>query len=357
MKVLIVAGGTGGHVYPAVAIGECFKKHIQEVIFVGRKSSFEEQKYDNYGFKQYSIIASQFNLDLKSTFLFIINFIRGVFESFKIIKNEKPNAIIGLGGYVSAPVVFAAIIMRIKLFLHEQNIVPGRTNRIFSKFAEKVFLGFPDENNFFREKGIFTGNPLREIIKTKEESKALYFFNFDNHRPTLLVFGGSGGSNRLNIVFSKIAEEILNLVDINIIFITGEKFYDKIVQEFPQDHRLKVFSYLEEMNLAYSISDLAVTRGGAMTLSELSFFGIPSVIIPFPFARDNHQLKNAQYLEKRGCLEIIEEKELTEEKLKNSVVYYFKHHDIIKKKSLSCINAFPWDSAELIYTEVSKSIR
>ncbi len=150
---------------------------------------------------------------------------------------------------------------------------------------------------------------------------------------------------------------ISNLVDINIIFITGEKFYDRIVHESPQDHRLKVFPYLEEMNLAYSISDLAVTRGGAMTLSELSFFGIPSIVIPFPFARDNHQFKNAQYLEKRGCLEIIEEKDLTEEKLRNSVVYYFKHHGIIKKKSLSCINAFPWDSAERIYTEVLKSIR
>lgn len=356
MKVIIAAGGTGGHVYPAIAIGQEFRKNGIDVIFIGRKGSYEEEKFLFYGFKVLNIIASQLYLNPIVILKFFYTFIKGTMQAVSILRRENPKFVIGVGGYVSAPIIFASILLRKTFFLQEQNIIPGRANRIFCKFAKCIFTGFPDSYNFFKGKSVFSGNPIREEIKTIDRAKAIRIFGFEETRPTLLIYGGSGGSKKINEISIELIPEIIKEIDLNIIFITGEKFSNEVKDKIPKDARIKVFSYLEEMNSAYSICDFAITRAGAMTLVELSYFGIPSIVIPFPFARNNHQRKNAEYLKNKGCIEIIDEKDLNKEILKKHVIYYFKQIDIMKNKSKLCYDAFPHNSTEIIFQKIMEMI-
>lgn len=355
MKILIAAGGTGGHFYPAIGIGEAFESHGIKVVFVGRKGSVEEKKYIEYGFPVRFIHASQFGFKPKRFFLFLIDFFKGISDSFGLIKAERVDAVIGCGGYVSAPIIFSSIVLRVPFFLYEQNIIPGRANKVFKHFAKKVFLGFKDEYNYFGGKGVFTGNPIRRKMSLLNRDDALRLLGLQN-LPTLFVFGGSGGSDKINSIFSSAIPEILRKVNIQIVLVTGERMYEEIsnTTKFPN---VKVLPYIEEIQLPYSVADLAVTRAGAMTLTELAYYRVPSIVIPFPFAIDDHQKKNAFYLAKRGCIEVIEENNLTEDLIVDKIVYYFTHMDIIKMmKERFRVSIFPENSAELIVREVMNSI-
>ncbi|MGC8721088.1 MAG: undecaprenyldiphospho-muramoylpentapeptide beta-N-acetylglucosaminyltransferase [Caldisericaceae bacterium] len=356
MKVIIAAGGTGGHFYPAIALGEAFKSSGNEVIFVGRKGSIEEEKYSEYGFITKTIHASQFDYAPRYLFRFLPNLLRGIFDSFRIVGRENPDAVIGCGGYVSAPIILASLLMGKPYFLYEQNIIPGRANKIFSRFARKVFLGFKDEYNYFGSKGIFTGNPIRAKMIILDRRDALNALGLRDV-PTLLVFGGSGGSDKINKVVAAAVQEILQKANLQIIFVTGNRMYDEIRNKIniPQ---VKVLRYLEDMQLAYSAADFAITRAGAMTLTELAHYKIPSILIPFPFATYDHQKKNAFYLANKGCVEIIDENDFTERLIVDKIVYYFTHNDIINKMK-ECFKGsiFPENSAELIVSEVMDIVK
>lgn len=355
MQILIAAGGTGGHFYPAIAIGEAFKSHGIDVVFVGRKGSLEEKKYTEYGFPVRLIHASQFDFKPRLFFLFLLDFFKGISDSFGLMKTERIDVVIGCGGYVSAPVIFSSIISRKPYFLYEQNIIPGRANKVFKHFAKKVFLGFKDEYKFFGGKGVFTGNPIREKMSLLNRGDALHLLGLKN-LPTLFVFGGSGGSNKINRVFSSAIPEIIKKVNIQIVFVTGERMYEEI-SNTAKFTNVKVLPYIEEIQLAYSVADLALTRAGAMTLTELAYYKIPSIVIPFPFATDDHQKKNALYLAKKGCIDVVEENNFTKDLIVDKIVYYFTHMDIIKMmKERFRENIFPENSAELVVREVMNSI-
>jgi len=317
VKALIVGGGTGGHIYPLIPVGLELKKRHIDVVFVGRKGSIEEKIYNFYGFRVRYVHASQFDKNVKSAIAFLGNTICGFFDALSILKEEKPAFVLGGGGYVSVPLLLSAILFRIPIFLYEQNIIPGRTNILFSRFSKEIFLGFPDEGNYFKGRGYFTGNPVRKEVLNVDRERALNFFNFED-KFTLLVFGGSGGAYKLNEIIFDILEPILN-ADIQVIFITGERFYsafkDKVV------HRnLRLFPYLNEMGYAYAVASLAITRGGAMTLSELVLNGVFSIVIPFPYAVSHHQFYNAKYFERYGVVKVIEECELSSEMLLKEVL-------------------------------------
>ncbi len=356
MKVLIAAGGTGGHFYPAIAIGEEFRKNDVEVIFVASEKGLEKEKYAQYGFKFLTLRASQFYFDPKSFILFLINFVIGVIQAVRIITKEKPDAVIGMGGYVSLPVLFVSILLKKKVFIHEQNIVPGRTNRAFSRFANAVFIGFPDIEGYFRGKGIFVGNPIREVFKKVSRSEAIKKMEIDSGKKTLFVYGGSGGAKKLNEIALEAIKEILKIYDLNVIFITGKKFFSEIRDNILDDRRIKLYEYLDDIYFAYAVSDFAISRAGAMALTELSYFSIPSIIVPFPYARDNHQLKNARYMESFGCVKVIEEKDLSKDVLKSEIAYYIEHINIIKDRAVSCNKAFPENGAKMIFNVVMEKI-
>lgn len=355
MKLLIAAGGTGGHVYPALSIAETFRNKGHYVLFAGRDNSFEKYVYENSGFQVLNIHSSLLEFAPLPLLRFSLNTARGIKDAFRILKKEKPDAVLGGGGYVSAPVLFAAFFLGIPYFIYEQNIIPGRTNRIFGRNARLIFTGFPDIYKFFDpDRTVFSGNPVRKKLLTTEKSEGLKYFGFSEKLPVLLVFGGSGGARAINEVFSNICEEFSLKTNVQIIFITGKRDFEEISKRVRMSDRLKVLPYLEEMEFALSASDFAVSRAGAMTLTELALTETPGIVIPFPFARDNHQFKNALYLKNKGCVDIINQDELSEEVLLNKLVYYFSDISIIDK--MKCKNVFPRNSAEIIYKSVMEKI-
>jgi UDP-N-acetylglucosamine--N-acetylmuramyl-(pentapeptide) pyrophosphoryl-undecaprenol N-acetylglucosamine transferase len=358
MKVLIAGGGTGGHIYPALSIARKFKEKGKNVIMVGRKGSMEERIYSENGFPVCIIHSALLDLSPLKLASFLINLTRGIIDAMKLVAKESPDIIIGAGGYVSAPILLAAFIMRKKYFIYEQNIVPGRTNRLFGKGAELIFLGFPDIYHFFgKEKAIFAGNPVRDEIFLVNKEQAIKFFNFTDDKNVLLIFGGSGGARKLNLIFAEVIGELLEKLDLQVIFITGKRDFKEINAFIGnKSNKLVILPYLNEMAYALKAADFAVTRGGAMTLTELIHSKLPALIVPFPYARDNHQLKNALFLKDKGCVDLIEEKNLSANELIERIFYYFKDIDIIRKKMESCADFFPANSAEQIYKRVMEKI-
>ena len=357
MKVLIAAGGTGGHIYPALAIANKFAKEGHEVVLVGRQNSFEEKVFRAAGFEVLNIHSAQFYADPKSLLTFSINASKGVCDAFKILNRQDFDAVIGGGGYVSAPILFASFVLRKPFFVFEQNVVPGRTNRLFGRFAKAIFTGFPDVYGYFpKNKTVFSGNPVREVIFTVTKKDAAMELGLSETLKTLLVFGGSGGSSTLNKIFSKVVIPFYQKTNAQIIFITGERDFEKIRSTLPAElpESVKILPYLEHMEYALKLADFAVARGGAMTLTELSLMKIPAIIVPFPFARDDHQFKNANLLLQKGCVEVIREDTLTDKLLLDRLIYYFSHNDIIDKMGEKCKGFFPKNAADIIYERILK---
>ncbi len=355
MKLLIAAGGTGGHIYPALSIGKIFRSEGHKVMFAGRKGSLEEEVYKKSGFPVANIRSSLLDFSPGAIFKFFTRTAGGVKDAFKVLKSERPDAVLGGGGYVSAPILFAARLAGVPYFIYEQNIVPGRTNRIFGKYAKLIFTGFPDIYDFFdSRKTVFSGNPVRpEILKVKK-SEGLAYFGFSKDFPVLLVFGGSGGASAINKTFSAICAEFVKLSKAQVIFITGKRDFPEIREKLNNIKSVKVLPYLDKMEFAYAVSDIAVSRAGAMTLTELALTHTFGIVIPFPFARDNHQFKNALYLQERGCVDIIDQKRLSGNMLLNKLVYYLHNTAIIDK--INCTGVFPADSAEIIYEHIMEKI-
>jgi len=357
MKIIIAGGGTGGHIYPVISIAKTFIKNGEKVVLIGRKNSKEESIYKSNKFYIRVIESSMLELTPKKLIKFTYKVSKGVREAMHILKEENPDAVIGAGGYVSAPIVFAAMIKKVPFFLYEQNVVPGRTNRLFSKKSRKILLGFPDIYGLLdKKKAVFTGNPIRMEITNTARLEGLKFLNLDD-KPTLLVFGGSGGARKINHIFSSIINKLLQKIDIQIIFITGKRDYPTIKREITTTSKnLRIIPYLERMEYAIAVSDLAVARAGAMTLTELTKKGVPAIIVPFPYARDDHQKKNALFLKNKGCIDLVEESSLSESLLLNKVVYYFSHPDIINTMKEKTKGIFPEDSAKIIYKIVKEQI-
>lgn len=342
MKILIAGGGTGGHIYPLIPIGEELRSRGHEVVLIGRRGSIEEKVVKDYKFKIEYVSASLFDFNIVKLFKFIVFSIRGFFDALRIINKIKPDKILGGGGYVSLPILLAGILYRVPIYLYEQNIIPGKTNLIFSRFARTVFLGFEDVNNKFGKKGVFVGNPVRKEVINQDRKEALSFFNFAD-KFTLLAFGGSGGAYNLNKIIREAIPELLK-EDIQIIFITGNKFFQEF-NNLDNHQNLRVYPYLDKMGYAYAVSSIAVTRGGAMTLSELVLNDVYSIVVPFPYARDNHQFYNAKYFEKYGCVTVIEEKNLSKEILVKKIVDFKNYFHII---NLECSKHYPKDAEKRI---------
>lgn len=358
MKILIAGGGTGGHIYPVVSIAKTFIKNGDEVVLVGRENSKEENIYKSHKLYTRTMESAALEFSPKKFIKFVHKTSVGIKEAYRTLKEENIDTVIGAGGYVSAPIVFAAITKNIPIFLYEQNIVPGRANRLFAKKSKKIFIGFPDIYGFFDgEKTVFTGNPIRKEIADIKRKDALNFFKFDDN-PTLLVLGGSGGAKKINDIFSNIIKKLLlKSSNIQIIFITGERDYQAIIKKNKAlSPRVKIIPYLEEAEYAIGAADFAISRAGAMTLTELTRKGVPGIIIPYPHARDNHQEKNALFLKNKGCIDVIKESTLSENMLLNKIIYYLTHPDIIKTMKNNTEGIFPENSEEIMYDKVRGEI-
>jgi UDP-N-acetylglucosamine--N-acetylmuramyl-(pentapeptide) pyrophosphoryl-undecaprenol N-acetylglucosamine transferase len=313
-KFILSGGGTGGHIYPAIAIANELKSRFPdaEFLFVGAKDKMEMQKVPQAGYaiKGLWIAGLQRKLTFQNA-MFPIKLISSLLKSRTIIKGFKPDVVIGTGGFASGPLLQMANSMGIPTVIQEQNSFPGITNKLLSKKANKICVAYENLERFFpKGKMVLTGNPVRQdlIDIESKRAEAIKYFNLDANKKTLLVLGGSLGARRVNQLIEK---ELQNITDLNIqvIWQCG-KLYLEDYKKYDKKENVQVLAFIDRMDLVYAAADVVISRAGASSVSELSIVGKPVIFIPSPNVAEDHQTKNAQAIvDKNGAL-MIKESEL-----------------------------------------------
>ncbi len=314
LKFILSGGGTGGHIYPAIAIANELKSRFPdcEILFVGANDKMEMQKVPQAGYpiKGLWIAGIQRRLTFDNT-LFPVKLLSSLLKSRTIISNFKPNVVIGTGGFASGPLLRVASMVKIPTVIQEQNSFPGITNKWLSKKANRICVAYENLERFFpKHKIVFTGNPVRQdLIDVKDKRKeARDYFKLSEDKKVLLVLGGSLGSRRINQLITK---ETVNFSsqNIQVIWQCG-KFYYEEYKHFSDNENIQVLSFIDRMDLVYAAADVVISRSGASSVSELCLVGKPVIFIPSPNVAEDHQTKNAQSIvDKKGAL-MIKESEL-----------------------------------------------
>lgn len=314
MRVVLAGGGTGGHIYPALAIGQGILKKWpgSEIIFIGTSHGLENTIVPETGL-ELKIISAQ-GLDRSSMIKALGSALKvpiGFWQARNIIKEFRPDIIIGTGGYVSYPTVMAGSVMGFKTVIHEQNALPGLANRALAKRADYVLLTFREaEEELQAENMKVTGIPVRPEISLADRGEAYRFFALAEDKFTILAVGGSRGAASINRAMAGLVNKYQN-TEVQIIWITGEQHYQNINDGFSEKgipNNVRIYPFLFEMAQALAAADLAICRAGAATIAELAVRGVPAVLVPYPYAAENHQEKNARSLEKKGAaLTVIDE--------------------------------------------------
>jgi UDP-N-acetylglucosamine--N-acetylmuramyl-(pentapeptide) pyrophosphoryl-undecaprenol N-acetylglucosamine transferase len=329
MKVVISAGGTGGHITPALAIAEEIRKRGGQVLYIGNKDSMEERIVTKAGFHFYPINVQKLyrKITIKH-FLFPFRFVSSLFKSIVYIQRFKPDFFIGCGGFVSGAPGFAAKAGNIPIFLHEQNSFPGLTTRMLSNHAIKIFLGIEDGKKYIKNnRTYFTGNPIREFRSGKIDFEN-YGLNPDF--PTLFITGGSQGSQFIN---GRVIESLdfLNEMDLNVIWQAGKNNVEEVKSKIGDIRNFHVFGFSSEIDKFYGCADFVLSRSGALSLAELEEFKLPGIIIPLPTSAGNHQLHNAEnFCRNYGIL--LEQKNITKSTFCDSIKRIMQEHKEMKAK-------------------------
>ena len=315
--------------YPAIALAQHLKKAEPgtTVWVVGKRGGQEERVAADYGLKFRAVRAVKMPERKVSPegVLFAGLLAAALASGLGAVGEIKPAAVVGFGGFASFPTVMAARLRGIPVFLHEQNTLMGLVNRIMSRFAEKIFVSFEKTEGVEPSKAVFTGNPSRyDGIAPVDKKEARRALGLDADRWTLFVFGGSQGALSVNRAVYEWAERNSGDSGIQLLHLTGKTKYDEAKTRYaevlkPGGLKVEVRDYLKEMEVAYSATDLALCRAGATTITELASMGVPAILCPYPFAAENHQEKNARYLEERGAAMVVTDKELTAEWITDAV--------------------------------------
>lgn len=318
MRILIATGGTGGHIYPALALADAAKKRYKdcEILFVGNKNRMEATEIPARGYQFVGLDASGLVGGIvgkvKAITLMGISYVK----ARKIVKDFKPDIAIGFGGYVSAPVIMAAHSYNVKVMIHEQNSIVGKANKLCMKFADAIVACY---ESIVEECGPNTrllGNPRASVVNEKPFNQAYYdSFGLDPKRPLLLVVMGSLGSTTVNEAMIQALPEL----DKNnqILFVCGRGNYEEVSKQMNQEN-IKVVEYVDQLAILEKV-DCIICRAGATTAAEITAFGIPSVLVPSPYVANNHQFYNAQVLVDKKCAFMIEEKDLNAQNLLTKV--------------------------------------
>ena len=340
--ILISGGGTGGHIYPAIAIAQEFHRRYPSgrIVYIGKFGGREEQVVDKAGLPiQFRGISAQgFARRISPTlFTAVYRTMLGFTQAMKIVKRTKPDVVVGTGGYVSASALFSAQLCGYPTLIHEQNAYPGLTNRFLGKRAKVIATAYPELENYFpKEKIRITGNPVRSEFHHLDRDKALREFGLQSDIATLLVFGGSQGAMAINLSVMD-ALEILDKkgMKLQVILQAGDKYYQDMVAKVIKLIHIKITiqAYLFNIQDAYAVADLVVSRSGAISLSEIALCGLPSILIPYPYATDNHQEKNARAFEKAGASKVFLESELKAEQLADEIELILADKDLKEKMS------------------------
>ena len=365
MRVIFACAGTGGHINPAIAMANLIvkKEKDSEVLFIGTETGLENKLVTNSGYEIKHIRTGKIlrELTLKNITA-LINAYKGIGDSKKILKEFKPDIVIGTGGYICGPVMKAAKRLKIPYYLHESNAFPGVSVKLLAKDAKCVMIGFEDAKKRLNSKAnvVYTGTPAKfseEDIKKLDKNECLKKLGLSNiNKKIVLVTCGSQGAKKINEV---VLSMIKKYQDENVyyILVTGDKNYNEVLELKEQaekeigkslDEYLKLEKFIFNMDEMYKVADFCITRAGAMTISELALSHKPSILIPLPFAAENHQFFNAKVLESVKAAKIIEQKDLTEETL-NSAVLEIMSNNNIEKMGENASKVIVKDVEEKIY--------
>lgn len=330
LKVLLSGGGTGGHIFPAIAIADEIKRRFPdaEFLFIGANGKMEMEKVPQSGYKIEGLNIAGFDRgNLLKNIGLPFKLISSLLKAKKIIKEFKPDFAIGTGGFASGPALFMAAKMGIPTFIQEQNSLPGKTNTANGKKARAIFTAYPDMDKFFpNSKVFFLGNPIRENIISgmQESSQAKEKLGLDKNKLTILSVGGSLGSRTLNNGWKDNLEN-LKEKGYQLIWQTGKLDYKEIVdscqlsvdgnsdnQKPKTNNQIQIKEFIKEMETAYSAADIIVSRAGAIAISELAVAQKPVILVPFPFAAEDHQTKNAMNLVEKNAARMVKDSEMKE---------------------------------------------
>lgn len=324
MRVVLSGGGTGGHIYPALAVAQ----HIQamepdsELLYIGSNRGLERElaAKSNIPFESIEITGFRRSLSLENVKT-IIRFLRGVRRSKKLLKAFRPDIVVGTGGYVCGPVVYAAVRLGIPAVLHEQNVIPGLTNAFLSRYADLLAVSFPDsERNFPKAKRVlYTGNPRASQVIAADAVRGRESLGMQlaPDEKLVVVVGGSRGALKINECMVDMAQMIASEkpLGLKFLFITGESYYESTASRIGDadklaSDRLKIVPYVHNMPEVLAATSIIVSRSGASSLAEITALGLPSILIPSPNVTNNHQEANARWLEREGAAKVILEREL-----------------------------------------------
>ncbi|MBQ9657721.1 MAG: undecaprenyldiphospho-muramoylpentapeptide beta-N-acetylglucosaminyltransferase [Clostridia bacterium] len=364
MKVIVAAAGTAGHINPGLAIANKIKKEEpnSEIIFIGTTRGLENDLVPKAGYELKTINAYGLSKEISiENFKRICKTIKGLGEAKKIVKEFKPDIVIGAGGYICGAVVLAAKKYKIPVVLHESNAFPGKAIKMLAKKADTVLVSFKEAKDRIKnaKRVVYTGTPVKIQKKEygiNEKSEIIKSIGLQQTKPIVLVFGGSQGAQKINEAIIGILNEKLNK-NYQIMWAAGPKQYDIIKEQLKETiQNANIVPYIYNMEQIMNVSDIIVARSGAMTISEISNLGKPSILIPLPNVSNDHQLYNAKVLEKVGAAQIILNNELTKDNLNEAISNILSNNKIqeMEKKALSQAK---YDAEDIIYEEIKKLVK
>ncbi len=357
-RILITGGGTGGHVYPALATIEALQEQGNfEFLYVGGKDGIETRLVprDKIWMETLWIAGFMRSLALKNL-LFPFKLLASLYKSWRIIRRFKPHIAVGMGGYVTGPVLYIAAKLRIPVLIQEQDLYPGVTTRLLAKYVDRICLSFEGATKYltkFLKKTIVTGNPVRKDLLQLNRDTALQKWGFDRQKLTILIFGGSQGARSINLAMLKILPELIKSYSFQMIWQTGEKQYDsvRVAADFDQAN-IRILPYIQDMPDAYAVADIIVCRAGASSLAELAVVGRATILVPYPYAAGKHQEHNSRMMEEAGAALMVLEGEGWEEKLQTALEKLLSDPDLRQQQSLAWKKMARPNAAQQISEEI-----
>lgn len=365
MRVLLTGGGTAGHINPAIAIANYIKEKepCSEFLFVGTERGLEKTLVPKCGYdiKFIDVMGLRRSLSVENIKVFI-NYVKSTGVAKRIIKNFKPDVVIGTGGYVCAPVVKAAASLKIPTLIHEQNVFPGLAIKMLAGKADITAISFEETRDMMKAKKIvLTGNPLRpDLFAVHDIDLVRAQYGFDE-KPIVLMFGGSLGAEKMNEALVQMIEEN-RIRDFNLIASTGERHYESISESIKKTtdltkvKNIKVVPYIYNMEEIFFAADVVVGRAGAITVSEITALGKAAVLIPSPYVAHNHQEYNARYLEKNGAAKVVLENEVSGERISEEISSILKNKETLAKMQSDSKKIGIADACETIYNCIKEMI-
>ncbi|MGI6778695.1 MAG: undecaprenyldiphospho-muramoylpentapeptide beta-N-acetylglucosaminyltransferase [Acetivibrionales bacterium] len=363
MNILLAGGGTAGHINPAIAIAKNIRKKYPDanILFIGTKRGMETELVPREGFELKCIRVRGFKRKLSlEVFITLKELFQGIMEARKLIREFKPDIVIGTGGYVCGPVVLSASRLKVPTLIHEQNALPGITNKLLSRVADITAISFRDSKRYFKgaKRLEYTGNPIRCEMFSIDRNSARRKLEIGNDEKLVVIFGGSLGAKRINEAVVDMIKKYYKRTDCRIIFGTGRHQFNDVMEmiaSFKPD-TVEVLPYIYDMATVMRAADIIVCRAGAITVSELTALGTPSILIPSPNVTANHQEYNARALEKEGASIVLLEKDLNGLSLYNRIISILTDREKLKLMSENSKKIGITNAADNIYSLVKELI-